>query len=191
MNNKYDRKKNKISSSFPNFFFSNNSFHLFALIFQAVMREIVDKHFPDNWVIAYYLGFTADLSIEWSRYKAAKAALSNTIQPNNIAHLKKMYWEKMPAVEKLLANFLTEVRDIFIFSKTKNWLNFLFSSIKLLQSSNYLANFLTEVTDIFIFSKTKNLNFLFSSIKLLQSSNYLANILHAGSCFYFTFCRAF
>jgi WASH complex subunit strumpellin len=26
----------------------------------AVMREIVDKHFPDNWVIAYYLGFTGE-----------------------------------------------------------------------------------------------------------------------------------
>ena len=27
----------------------------------AIMREIVDKHFPDNWVISYYLGFTVDL----------------------------------------------------------------------------------------------------------------------------------
>lgn len=36
----------------------------------AVMREIVDKHFPDNWVIPYYLGYTVDLSIEWDRYKA-------------------------------------------------------------------------------------------------------------------------
>eukprot|EP01052_Picozoa_sp_SAG31_P049413 SAG31_NODE_10809_length_1094_cov_1.715578_1_plen_58_part_10 len=33
------------------------------------MREIVDKHFPDNWVIAYFMGFTADLSIAWLRYK--------------------------------------------------------------------------------------------------------------------------
>lgn len=24
---------------------------------QAIMREIVDKHFPDNWVISYYMGF--------------------------------------------------------------------------------------------------------------------------------------
>jgi hypothetical protein len=44
------------------------------------MREIVDKHFPDNWVIAYYLGFNSDVCVEWSRYKAAKAALSNTVQ---------------------------------------------------------------------------------------------------------------
>ena len=31
---------------------------------QAIMREIVDKHFPDNWVIAYYMGFTVDLSVQ-------------------------------------------------------------------------------------------------------------------------------
>jgi len=36
------------------------------------MREIVDKHFPDNWVISYYLGFTVDLSVAWEPYKAAK-----------------------------------------------------------------------------------------------------------------------
>ena len=38
------------------------------------MREIVDKFFPDNWVIPIYLGFTVDLAEQWSPYKAAKAA---------------------------------------------------------------------------------------------------------------------
>lgn len=38
----------------------------------AKMREIVDKHFPDNWMIAYYLGITVDLSEAWAGYKAAK-----------------------------------------------------------------------------------------------------------------------
>ena len=38
----------------------------------AKMREIVDKHFPDNWVIAYYLGMVVDLSEAWAGYKAAK-----------------------------------------------------------------------------------------------------------------------
>jgi WASH complex subunit strumpellin len=46
---------------------------------QAVMREIVDKHFPDNWVLNYYLGYTADLSVVWMPYRAAYAALSNTV----------------------------------------------------------------------------------------------------------------
>ena len=33
------------------------------------MREIVDKHFPDYWVIPYYLGFTVDLTVAWDGYK--------------------------------------------------------------------------------------------------------------------------
>lgn len=32
---------------------------------EAVMREVVDKHFPDNWVVPFYLGFTVDLTVEW------------------------------------------------------------------------------------------------------------------------------
>lgn len=27
----------------------------------AKMREIVDKHFPDNWILGFYMGFTVDL----------------------------------------------------------------------------------------------------------------------------------
>lgn len=33
------------------------------------MREIVDKHFYDNWVITYYMGYTTDLSNVWQPYK--------------------------------------------------------------------------------------------------------------------------
>jgi WASH complex subunit strumpellin len=29
------------------------------------MREIVDKHFPDNWVLPVYMGYLVDLSEEW------------------------------------------------------------------------------------------------------------------------------
>ena len=41
----------------------------------ATMREIVDKHFSDNWVISFYMGFVVDLSIMWEPYKAAIVAL--------------------------------------------------------------------------------------------------------------------
>ena len=41
---------------------------------EAIMREIVDKHFPDNWVIPYYMGYTVDLSEAWAPYKAASTA---------------------------------------------------------------------------------------------------------------------
>ncbi|KEG11891.1 WASH complex subunit strumpellin [Trypanosoma grayi] len=56
-----------------------------------VMREIVDKHFADNWVINYYMGFTVDLTIAWRDFKAASAAISGTVAVDNIAyHLERM-----------------------------------------------------------------------------------------------------
>ena len=35
----------------------------------AAMRELVDKHFADNWVISFYMGFVVDLSVMWEPYK--------------------------------------------------------------------------------------------------------------------------
>lgn len=74
----------------------------------AVMREIVDKHFPDNWVIPYYLGYTVDLSIEWDRYKAAKAAIANTVNMNNVQTITARYWNSVGPLTQELAGFLRE-----------------------------------------------------------------------------------
>ncbi|XP_017775271.1 PREDICTED: WASH complex subunit strumpellin isoform X2 [Nicrophorus vespilloides] len=52
----------------------------------ALMREIVDKYFPDNWVISIYMGFTVNLVENWDSFKAAKLALSNTVENANIKH---------------------------------------------------------------------------------------------------------
>jgi WASH complex subunit strumpellin len=40
-------------------------------MWQAKMREIVDKHFPDNWVINLYMGITVDLIDAWEPYKVS------------------------------------------------------------------------------------------------------------------------
>ncbi|KAH9586479.1 WASH complex [Trypanosoma melophagium] len=56
-----------------------------------VMREIVDKHFADNWVINYYMGFTVDLTIAWRDFKAASVAISGTVTVENVSyHLQRM-----------------------------------------------------------------------------------------------------
>lgn len=68
---------------------------------QAVMREIVDKHFSDNWVLSYYLGFTVDISIMWAPYKAASLALANTLELRLIQQLTVKFVGKM---DKLLAD---------------------------------------------------------------------------------------
>ena len=43
---------------------------------KSLMREVVDKHFNDNWVVPIYMGILADLSEEWLPYKAAREALA-------------------------------------------------------------------------------------------------------------------
>jgi WASH complex subunit strumpellin len=53
------------------------------------MREIVDKHFYDNWVIPFYLGYIIDLTKEWENFKAAKVALGNTLELDTIENLTK------------------------------------------------------------------------------------------------------
>lgn len=48
------------------------------------MREIVDKYFPDNWVISVYMGIIVNLIDAWQPYKAAMNALNNTLLPENV-----------------------------------------------------------------------------------------------------------
>lgn len=86
---------------------------------QAVMREIVDKHFPDNWVIPWYLGFTVDLSVEWKSYKAAFMALQNTIDLQHVARLRTTYLKKVPVLNQALENFLLDgvLTEDFILEK--------------------------------------------------------------------------
>jgi len=74
----------------------------------AVMREIVDKHFPDNWMVPYYLGYTVDLLDVWEGYKAAKAAISGSVMTNNVNRLRDLYFGKIDSVMKQLTGFLSE-----------------------------------------------------------------------------------
>uniref|UniRef100_A0A6B2KWZ9 WASH complex subunit strumpellin n=1 Tax=Arcella intermedia TaxID=1963864 RepID=A0A6B2KWZ9_9EUKA len=75
---------------------------------EAIMREIVDKHFPDNWVTTMYMGFTVDLSVEWDSYSAAKLALNNTMQPKLILDLVRSNAKRVPEVLTQLDTYLQE-----------------------------------------------------------------------------------
>ncbi|XP_001600214.3 WASH complex subunit 5 [Nasonia vitripennis] len=61
----------------------------------AIMREIVDRFFPDTWVISVYMGIVIDLWDWWSPYKAAKAALNNTLENSNIKRVAQKYGQRM------------------------------------------------------------------------------------------------
>src|SRR3989338_4177919 len=54
----------------------------------ASMREVVDKHFSDCWIVPWFLGHTVDLSVEWSGFRAASTAVGNTVTPSTLRDLK-------------------------------------------------------------------------------------------------------
>ena len=74
----------------------------------ATMREIADKFFPDNWVIAYYLGYTVDLSAAWEPYKAARAAIGNTVEYKNVAAVSRKHWAAVERLRKEVQDLLKE-----------------------------------------------------------------------------------
>lgn len=61
----------------------------------SVMREIVDRFFPDTWVISIYMGIVIDLWDWWNPYKAAKTALNNTLETANIKRVALRYGQRM------------------------------------------------------------------------------------------------
>ncbi|KAI4470697.1 wash complex subunit 5 [Holotrichia oblita] len=60
----------------------------------AIMREIVDKYFPDSWVLSIYMGFTANIIETWEPFKAARVALNNTLDSSNVKNLTVFYSNK-------------------------------------------------------------------------------------------------
>jgi WASH complex subunit strumpellin len=48
------------------------------------MREISDKHFPDNFVIQIYQGHLVDITQYWASFPAAKKAIENNIYAGNV-----------------------------------------------------------------------------------------------------------
>ena len=75
---------------------------------KPVMREIIDKHFPDNWIISYYMGSTVDLSVEWAPYKAAAKGIQNTMQAENVQYYQKLMCQKLKRLSKQVDEYLRE-----------------------------------------------------------------------------------
>ena len=52
----------------------------------SAMREVVDKHFNDNWIITLYMGWVVNLRDDWAPYKAANAAMKNTLKMDHVVY---------------------------------------------------------------------------------------------------------
>ncbi|XP_010788441.1 WASH complex subunit 5 [Notothenia coriiceps] len=74
----------------------------------AKMREIVDKYFPDNWVISIYMGITVNLVEAWEPYKAAKTALNYTLETANIKEQSTRYAASMESLKPQVQQLLKE-----------------------------------------------------------------------------------
>jgi WASH complex subunit strumpellin len=88
------------SPQMRSFALANQAALLFVLLFfvpqvlvkaKSPMREIVDKHFYNNWVLPYYLGYIVDLTFWWNPYRAAKMALGNILDMESIEELIKEF----------------------------------------------------------------------------------------------------
>ena len=72
------------------------------------MREIVDKHFPDNWVIPIYQGHVVDITEYWDSFPAARKALSNNIQIDMIREIGFKHFKMVEYANKRLKSYLIE-----------------------------------------------------------------------------------
>jgi WASH complex subunit strumpellin len=75
---------------------------------ENVMREIVDKCFPDNWMVAFYMGYVVDLQDAWLPYKAATAALKNILEKRNVDENIAKHAAQVPKLNQELDRLLTE-----------------------------------------------------------------------------------
>ncbi|XP_053683160.1 WASH complex subunit 5 [Sabethes cyaneus] len=85
-------------------FFATNTLHNQA----ARMREIVDKFFSDNWIVSFYMGITVNLLNSWDCFKAAKSALLNTFDTNNLKEICAKQKRSMDTLLGRTKNILKE-----------------------------------------------------------------------------------
>lgn len=92
---------------------------------QAKMREIVDKYFPDNWVISIYMGITVNLIEAWEPYKAAKMALHYTLEQPNIKEQAGRYGTNVDCLRQQVQQFLKEgfLREEYVLDHIPKLLN--------------------------------------------------------------------
>ncbi|XP_038666101.1 WASH complex subunit 5 isoform X1 [Scyliorhinus canicula] len=92
---------------------------------QAKMREIVDKYFPDNWVISIYMGIIVNLIEAWEPYKAARTALNYTLEQPNIKEQAIRYSTSVDRLRRQVQQFLKEgfLREEYVLDHIPKLLN--------------------------------------------------------------------
>ena len=72
------------------------------------MFDIVSKHFHDNVVISFYMGYTIDIYEYWKDFKEAYSALEFNMKPQIIKDHKNKKLEKIIELDKKIKEYLNE-----------------------------------------------------------------------------------
>ena len=80
---------------------------------QKIMMDIVSKHFHDNFVISFYMGYTIDINEYWKEFKEAHTALefnmkSSTLKENKTSKIKKIKELDQKIKDYLIEGVMTE-----------------------------------------------------------------------------------
>lgn len=91
----------------------------------AKMREIVDKHFPDNWIVPIYQGHLIDLTEIWAPFQTAMKALNNNIYTDNINKIARMHFKKLDDCLHRLDKYIIEgqLQEEFVLDHVKELMN--------------------------------------------------------------------
>lgn len=139
----------------------------------AIMREIVDKFFPDNWILSIYMGsLIVNLAESWDTYKAARSALNNTLSTVNIKQQSTMHMTKLNECIKEVDNNLNEG-----FLTEEYLLNNINKALTLLRQSNFTLKWLILHTSQLSPLAEKNKRFNQIRDQVLKDSQYNPSVI--------------
>ena len=72
------------------------------------MFDIVSKHFHDNFVISFYMGYTIDINEYWKDFKEAHNALDFHMKTNTLKDKKNLHLRKIKELDDKIKDFLIE-----------------------------------------------------------------------------------
>lgn len=135
----YQQMKAYPSGSHRTVALSNQASLLYVLLFflpnilregTEDMRDIVNKHFGDNWVITYFQGFTVDLFESWKKFKAASNALERIITMEKVKELVVKFKREQQILSQKLTTQVMEssLQEDFVLRNSEELFNQIIST---------------------------------------------------------------
>ena len=91
----------------------------------SAMREIVDRHYADGWVVACGAGLTADLLTEWEPYEAASMSMKNAVTSKAASELMRNASTSLEELKLAFSTYLAEgvLTEEFVLSNERVLMN--------------------------------------------------------------------